>query len=308
MADRLPFSRLTFDTAKGSQADQSIMGGAVGRALILILAVCTAVAIVTIACAGPLAGKAEARANIQDYLKGPDLFYPRFHDVNGSSTKLVIDTVGWNATRIAGNVGIGNGSVKTFDQTHTYDVEYPENEFMCGDVSTQPWVPGLKTEAPQVEAAAAENATGRTYCRAHPARAKTLRALPSLRVLASRVTSVAMPPGPPARTSPVAQKIKLTILQAKKLLTNRAGLPLPATNATNTAPENKELATAVCREPDLCGLSSHSISQPGKGRNVRASPVDVRHHLLRAAGLRAAGGAPGQRGDEVHGLRVLILS
>lgn len=160
MAGRLPFSRLTFDTAKGSQADQSIMGGAVGIALKPVLAVCVAIAIVTIACIGPLSGKAAARANIQDYLKGPNLFYPRFHDVNGSSTKFVIDTVGWNATRIAGNVGIGDGSVKTFDQTSTFDVEYPENEFMCGDVSTQPWVPGLKTEAPQVEAAAEESATG----------------------------------------------------------------------------------------------------------------------------------------------------
>lgn len=112
------------------------------------------------ALAASLAGKAEARANIQDYLKGPNLFYPARHDVNGTPTKFVIDTIGWNATRIAGNVGIGNGSVRTFDQTSTFDVEYPENEFMCGDVSTQPWVPGLKTEAPQVEAAAEESATG----------------------------------------------------------------------------------------------------------------------------------------------------
>ena len=123
-----------------------------------------AVLLVAFALAGALAagltGKAEARANILDYLKGPNLFYPARHDLNGSSTKFVIDTLGWNATRIAGNVGIGNGSVKTFDQTSTYDVEYPQNEFMCGDVSTQPWVPGLKTQAPPVEEAAEESATG----------------------------------------------------------------------------------------------------------------------------------------------------
>ncbi len=79
-------------------------------------------------------GRADGRADIQNYLKGPNLFYPRFHDLNGSATKQVIDVLGWNQTRLAGNVGIGNGSVRTFDLTHTYDVEYPENEFMSGDV------------------------------------------------------------------------------------------------------------------------------------------------------------------------------
>jgi hypothetical protein len=123
MDGRLPFSRLTFDAAKSSQADQSIMGGAVGRELMLVLAVCTAVAIVTLACLGPLAGKVEARADIKNYLKGPNLFYPSGYDRPGPMN-LTIQTIGWNAATIVGNVGIGNGSVRTFDQTGTFDVEY----------------------------------------------------------------------------------------------------------------------------------------------------------------------------------------
>lgn len=94
------------------------------------------------ACAGVLSGKAEARANIRDYLvTGPNGFYPGGHGVNGSATKAVIDVLGWNATRIMGNVGIGDGSVSIFNQTSTMDVDYPAAGFMCGDVSTQPWEP-----------------------------------------------------------------------------------------------------------------------------------------------------------------------
>jgi hypothetical protein len=112
------------------------------------------------ALASGITGKADARANINNYLsKGPNDFYPSGYDREGPM-KLAIDTVGWNATRIAGNLGIGNGSVRTFDQASTYETDYPDKGFMCGDVSAQPWIPGLKTEPPQVEEAADENATG----------------------------------------------------------------------------------------------------------------------------------------------------
>lgn len=110
-----------------------------------LLRAAVAVFIVAALVAGGCAGKAAARADINDYLsKGPNDFYPARHDVNGSMTKQVIDVLGWNATRFDGNVGIGNGSVSVFDLASTRDVEYPENAFMCGDVSTQPWQPGRK--------------------------------------------------------------------------------------------------------------------------------------------------------------------
>ena len=137
------------------------MGGDAGGAWKPFLAVCALAFAITVIFVGPLAGKAAARAELQNYLQGPNLFYPARYDQPGP-TNLTIQTVGWNVTRLAGNVGIGNGSVRTFDQTHTFDVEYPLHEFMCGDVSQQPWIPGLKTEPPKAEAAAEESETGST--------------------------------------------------------------------------------------------------------------------------------------------------
>jgi hypothetical protein len=132
----------------------------VGREEYLFLAVCAAAIVLAAAYAGGLAYKAEARANFTSYLtKGPGGFYPATYDKPGPMN-LSIQTMGWNMTRLAGNLGIGNGSVRTFDRTSTYDVEYPDTEFMCGEVSAQPWIPGLKTEAPQAEAAAEEKETG----------------------------------------------------------------------------------------------------------------------------------------------------
>ena len=137
------------------------MGGAAGGVMKIHVAL-VAAAIVMMAASGAFfAGKADARANVQDYLKGPNLFYPSGYDRPGPMN-LSVQTVGWNATRVAGNLGIGNGSVRTFDRTSTFDVEYPEQGFMAGDVSTQPWIPGLKTQAPPEEATAAEAATGST--------------------------------------------------------------------------------------------------------------------------------------------------
>jgi hypothetical protein len=261
MADRLPFSRLTFDTAKGSQADQSIMGGVVGGAWRPVLAVLAAIAVVTIACAGPLTGKAEGRADLQNYLKGPNLFYPARHDVNGTSTKFVIDTIGWNATRIAGNVGIGNGSVRTFDQTSTFDVEYPENAFMCGDVSTQPWIPGLKTQAPQVEAAEAEAATGSTEGEA---------AAPAGNVTAGKISDsinrLALQPALQDATN-AGQNETYDRTGSGVFNQSRRGASnaTSATNATNvTAPVSKEQATAAFENQTYAAYHPISYLSPVK--------------------------------------------
>ncbi len=120
------------------------MGGVVGGTSNVFLVVCAAAVILTIACAGGMIGKAQARANINDYLwTGANDFYPSGYDRPGP-VSLAIDTVGWNATRIMGNVGIGNGDTAIFDLTSTEDADYPDTAFMSGDISQQPWVPGLK--------------------------------------------------------------------------------------------------------------------------------------------------------------------
>jgi hypothetical protein len=156
----LPASLFTVVNHKSPQADLSIMGVRMGSSFRITVLFLFVAFVLAGALAVSLVEKASARADINSYVSnGPNGFYPSGHDRPGPA-KLVIDTVGWNATRIAGNLGIGNGSVKTFDRTSTYDVEYPDKGFMAGDVSTQPWIPGLKTEPPQVEEAAEENATG----------------------------------------------------------------------------------------------------------------------------------------------------
>lgn len=140
------------------------MVGKAGGLLRIAVAVFIA-AVIVAGCAGVLAGKSAARANINDYLsKGPNDFYPAGHDLNGSMTKQVIDVLGWNSTRIDGNLGIGNGSVSIFDIASTRDVEYPEKGFMCGDVSSEPWQPGRKNIAENVtnesEGSGGGNVTG----------------------------------------------------------------------------------------------------------------------------------------------------
>ncbi len=108
-----------------------------------------------------LAINACARANIEDYLsKGPNDFYPGGHDVNGSPVKQVIDVLGWNATSIIGNLGIGNNSISLFNSTsQMYDVDYPENGFMCGQISTQPWAPGEAGSSNNSPRSAEDNTT-----------------------------------------------------------------------------------------------------------------------------------------------------
>ena len=221
---------------KSPQADQFTMGDAVGGASNTFLAVCALAIIVTIVCISGFAEKTNARASIQDYLKGPNLFYPSGYDRPGP-VNLTIQTIGWNATRTAGNLGIGNGSVRTFDRTSTFDVEYPEQGFMAGDVSTQPWIPGLKTGAPQEEAAAAEAATGST---------EGELGAPAENVNAGKTAD---------SRSQFALALRNASLSGENVAYNRTGggafnqsgpETSSATNATNlTAPVNHEQATAA---------------------------------------------------------------
>jgi hypothetical protein len=128
-----------------------------------------------------MVGKAQARANINDYLRtGANSFYPSGHDRPGP-TSLVIDTVGWNATRIMGNIGIGNGDTAIFDLTSTRDVDYPDTAFMTGDVSQQPWVPGLKN-IPEGNATenARENATDEEHLPAENTTSESIAGLAGL--------------------------------------------------------------------------------------------------------------------------------
>ncbi len=80
----LPASLFTVVSHKRPQADLYIMGDRVGSSFRITVAVLMVAFALAGALAAGLTGKAEARANIQDYLKGPNLFYPAKHDVKAT--------------------------------------------------------------------------------------------------------------------------------------------------------------------------------------------------------------------------------
>ncbi len=100
------------------------------------------------AIAGTQPAKVEARANLTAYASTPPgSWEPMGYNVNGTAPWLAIQTLGYNATTILGNVGIGNGGVKTLNNTSNRDVNYTEDNLIAADVSTAPWDPGRLAEA-----------------------------------------------------------------------------------------------------------------------------------------------------------------
>ncbi len=105
--------------------------------------------------------KVEARANLMKYTSvPPNGWEPVGYKVNGTAEKYIVDTLGWNAVKIMGNVGIGDGSVRTLNNSSNQDITYTDNYFIAGDVSSAPWDQSRLTSAPPlVPAAEATNAT-----------------------------------------------------------------------------------------------------------------------------------------------------
>lgn len=106
------------------------------------------------AFAGTQPAKVEARANLTAYASTPPgSWEPMGYDVNGTAPWLVIQTLGYNATTILGNVGIGNGGVKMLNNTSNRDVNYTEDNLIAADISLAPWDPGRLTGAGSPEKA-----------------------------------------------------------------------------------------------------------------------------------------------------------
>jgi hypothetical protein len=138
------------------------MGGITSGVTKTFIAYAALAIIITAACVADLTGKADARAYTWDFMNmGPNQYELPGGHVNGTAASSVVNVLGWNATATIGNVGIGNGSVSTFDEISTQDVEYPETGFMCADVSMQPWTPGKENavETPESEERDRDNAT-----------------------------------------------------------------------------------------------------------------------------------------------------
>jgi hypothetical protein len=86
--------------------------------------------------------KASARANLTAYLTvPPNSWEPKGYNVTGSAPWLDVQTVGWNAVKLMGNVGIGDGSFRALNATSNPVVNYSDSYFSAADVSMAPLDP-----------------------------------------------------------------------------------------------------------------------------------------------------------------------
>ena len=105
---------------------------------------------------GIQAGKAYARASLATYVNmQPSSWEPSGYNINGTAIKLAVDVLGWNSTRIMGNIGMGDGSVSALKHLSNPDVNFSLSNFMAADVSEAPWNPGritnINSQSPQSE-------------------------------------------------------------------------------------------------------------------------------------------------------------
>ncbi|HTX43818.1 MAG TPA: hypothetical protein VMC61_03755 [Methanocella sp.] len=94
------------------------------------------------------AGHASARASQKAYMTaGPNTWEFMGFNATGTVGKYIVDHQGWNVSRTFGNVGIGDGSVRALNlSSNMNDINYTEQNFMAGDVSTAPWDPTRITD------------------------------------------------------------------------------------------------------------------------------------------------------------------
>lgn len=86
-------------------------------------------------------GKAYADANLTAYMSVPcPNWEPMGYNATGTAPWLDVQTLGWNAVKIGGNVGIGDGSYRTLKDTSTPDTKFADtgSEMMAADVSMEP--------------------------------------------------------------------------------------------------------------------------------------------------------------------------
>jgi hypothetical protein len=115
------------------------MGDSIGSRLKAAAVVFVLIAMFSMAYIGIQPEKADARANLTAYLSvPPNGWEPMGYNVNGSAPWLVVNTVGWNAVKLMGNVGLGDGSVNFLNATSNRDINYTDSYIMAADISTAP--------------------------------------------------------------------------------------------------------------------------------------------------------------------------
>lgn len=115
------------------------MGDSIGIQLKAAAVVFMLTAILLSAFISTQAETACSRANLTAYqTTPPNSWEPKSYDVNGSAPWLAVNTVGWNAVKLMGNVGLGDGSVSFLNATSNRDINYTDSYIMAGDISTAP--------------------------------------------------------------------------------------------------------------------------------------------------------------------------
>ena len=107
-----------------------------------IILVISALILVAFTCVA--ANKAYAHASlVGDLTTPPGSWEPLGFNITGTTADFVVTNLGWNATSIGGNVGIGNGSFSALRQvSNVNNMDFsPDQYFMSGDVTTAPWNP-----------------------------------------------------------------------------------------------------------------------------------------------------------------------
>jgi hypothetical protein len=118
------------------------MGGGIGQGLRSVAITLFVVMLLLAVLTGMQAGKAYARASLATYVNmPPSAWEPSGFNVNGTSIKLAVDVMGWNSTRIMGNVGLGDGSFSALDHLSNPNVNFGLTNYMAADVSEAPWDP-----------------------------------------------------------------------------------------------------------------------------------------------------------------------
>jgi hypothetical protein len=122
------------------------MGVSIGRRLKAVAIVFISIAFFLVLFTGMQAERVEARANLTAYTTvPPNSWEPLRYNVTGTAPYFITHTLNWSNTRLMGNVGISDGSVRTLNGTSNRDVNYTDNNFMAADISMAPWNPGRLT-------------------------------------------------------------------------------------------------------------------------------------------------------------------
>jgi hypothetical protein len=122
------------------------MGVSIGYRLKAVAVIFFVVAFLSAVFTSMQAEKVEASANLTAYKTvPPNGWEPMGYNTTGTAPYFITHTLNWSNTRLMGNLGIGDGSVRALNATSNRDVNYTDNNFMAGDISMTPWNPGRLT-------------------------------------------------------------------------------------------------------------------------------------------------------------------